>query len=353
MSQPENQAVWLNASKAPLEVGPAPYTNPGPGQLVVKNAAIGINPIDWLKQFLGENILPHIKYPTIFGEDIAGTVVAVGEGVTRFKVGDRVLAVAGLIPSNNTPEGAFQLYTVAREWLTTPLPDGMTFEQGCVLPLALIVAGTGLFDPDYAGLDYPTVPARPKDGKRVVIVAGGASAVGGTGVQLASAAGYEVVSTSSPKNFDLVKSLGATSVVDYNAPDVAEQLLAAVKGKQLCGALSLGDGTPDYLADVLRRHDASGTAGPTKKFIARAEGKHSVEEGGDVDVKFILISPPVIGPQTHLRPLFEDYLPKALANGQFEPRPKPQVVGKGLDKIQGAFETLRKGVSATKIVVQL
>lgn len=346
---PENQAAWLNESKATLVVGPAPYTPPGPGQLVVRNAAIGINPIDWLKQFLGENILPHIRYPTIFGEDVAGTVVAVGEGITRFKVGDRVLAVAGLIPSNSTPEGAFQHYTVAREWLTTALPPNISFEQGCVLPLALIVAGLGLFGKDYMGLDLPTVPARAQDPsrRRVVIVAGGASAVGGTAVQLATHAGYEVISTSSPKNFELVKSLGATHVIDYHDTDVADQLLNAVKGSELVGALSLGDGTADYLATVLNSHQ-----GPVNKFIARAEGKHNVPEDGEVNVKFILISPPVIGPETPLRPIFEDYLSKAL-EGQFVPRPTPEVVGKGLDQIQSALETLRKGVSAKKIVVQL
>lgn len=348
---PENQAAWLIASKAtPLEVGPAPYTPPGPGQLVVRNAAIGINPIDWLKQFLGDSILPHIRYPTIFGEDVSGTVIAIGEGVTRFRVGDRVLAVAGLIPSNNTPEGAFQLYTVVREWLTTPLPSHISFEQGCALPLALIVAGLGLFGKDYLGLDLPTVPARPADGSRVVIIAGGASSVGGTAVQLAAAAGYEIISTSSPKNFDLVKSLGAAHVVDYNSPTLADELLAAVRGRQLVGALSLGDGTADYLATVLKSHEGPG---PTKKFIARAEGKHSVEEGGEVEVKFILVSPVVIGAETPLRPIFEEYLSGALAEGHFVPRPKPEVVGRGLDKIQDALEVLRKGVSAKKIVVQV
>ncbi|THV93746.1 GroES-like protein [Aureobasidium pullulans] len=321
---PENQAAWLNASKSALEVGPAPYTHPGPDQLVIRNAAIGINPIDWLKQSLGEGILPHIRYPTIFGEDIAGTVVATGEGVTRFHVGDRVFAVAGLIPSNNTPEG-------------------------CALPLALIVAGLGLFGKEYLGLDLPTVPARPKDEIRpgAIIIAGGASAVGGTAVQLASQAGYEVISTSSPKNFDLVKTLGAAQVVDYHSPTITDDLRQAVQGRELVGAFSLGDGTADYLADVLNSHE-----GPVNKFIARAEGKHDVPEEGDVVVKFILISPQVIGPDTPLRPIFEDCLRKAL-DGQFVPRPTPEVVGKGLDHIQNAMDVLRKGVSAKKTVVQL
>lgn len=92
--------------------------------------------------------------------------------------------------------------------------------------------------------------------------------------------------------------------------------------------------------------------GPVNKFIARAEDKHDVPEEGDVVVKFILISPQVIGPDTPLRPIFGDYLPKAL-DGQFVPRPTPEVVGKVLDQIQNAMDVLRKGVSAKKIVVQL
>lgn len=260
-----------------------------------------------------------------------------------------MFAVASLIPSNNTPGIAFQLYTVAREWLTCHLPPNVSFEQGCALPLALVVAGLGLFGKEYLGLDLPTVPARPKDETRLraVIIAGGASAVGGTAVQLASQAGYEVISTSSPKNFDLVKTLGAAQVVDYHSPTITDDLRQAVQGRELVGAFSLGDGTADYLADVLNSHE-----GPVNKFIARAEGKHDVPEEGDVVVKFILISPQVIGPDTPLRPIFEDYLPKAL-DGQFVPRPTPEVVGKGLDQIQNAMDVLRKGVSAKKIVVQL
>ncbi|GIJ90414.1 hypothetical protein Asppvi_009368 [Aspergillus pseudoviridinutans] len=327
-SEPSSLADRLQSR--PPRGRPSALHPPGVGQLGIRNAAIGIDPIDWSKKFLGDGILPHIRYPTICGEDVAGTVIAVGEGVTRFRVGDRILAVAGLIPSNNTPEGAFQLYTVVRECPHRRRPD--------------------LFGKDYLGLELPTVPARPADGSRVAIIAGGASSVGGTAVQLAAAAGYHIVSTSSPNNFDLVKSLGAAHVVDYNSPTVADELLAAVRGRQLVGALSLGDGTADYLAAVLKSHEGPG---PTKKFIARDEGKHSVEEGGEVEVKFILISPEVIGAETPVRPIFEEYLPRALEEGQFVPRPTPEVVGRGLDKIQDALEVLRKGVSAKRIVVQL
>lgn len=354
---PVNQAAWLPASKVtPLEVGSAPYTPPGPGQLVVKNSALGINPVDWVKQMLGDVMLPHIRYPVVLGEDVAGTIIAVGEGVTRFKTGDRVLAVASVIPSNNSAEGGFQLYTVAREWFTTLLPEHISFEQACVLPLALLTASLGLFGKDYLGLDLPTVPKRPTPdsthGKpsRAVIVWGGASAVGSTAIQLAVSAGYEVLSTSSPQNFEYVKRLGAAHVFDYKSHTVADDLLAAVRGRQLCGCYAIGDGTADILAKVLTQHEGSGS---TKMLIARAEGKHSVEEGSGVGVKFILIDPPTIGPQSSLRPIFEDYLPRALMERQFVPAPEPQVVGKGLEKVQDAFMVHKQGVSAKKIIVTL
>jgi NADPH:quinone reductase-like Zn-dependent oxidoreductase len=353
---PQNQAAWLPESKAiPLVVGPSPFPTPGPGQLVVLNSALGINPVDYLKQMLGDVMLPHIRYPTVLGEDVSGTVVAVGEGVTRFSVGDRVLAVACAITSNAPSEGGYQLYTVVREWLTTPLPEHISFEQACVLPLALITASLGLFGKEYLGLDIPTVPTTPAistDGKtsRVVIIAGGASAVGGTAVQLAASAGYEVVSTSSPKNFDHVKRLGATHVFDYKSDTIVDDLSAAVRGRQLCGCYSFGDGTADVFAAVLAKHEG---AGPTKMLIARAEGKHSVDSDSGVEVKFILINPTVIGPESPVRPIFEEFLPRALAERQFVPAPEPQVVGKGLDKIQDAYLIHKQGVSAKKIVVAL
>ncbi|KAK4064519.1 hypothetical protein Trihar35433_8036 [Trichoderma harzianum] len=351
MSQsPENKAAWLPASKVtPLEIGPAPYTAPGPRQIVVKNAALGINSVDWAKQLLGEGLLGYITYPFILGEDVAGTVVEVGEGVKRFSVGDRVVATASAISVNNTAEGGFQLYTPIREWMAAPLPDSISFEQASVLPLAILTASHGLFDTDYLGLDLPTVPARQPNGKRAVVITGGASVVGSTAIQLAVSAGYDVVSTASPKNFGYVKALGAKHVFDYKSDTVVDDISAAVKGLHLAGGYSIGDNSVKLLADVLAKHE-----GPsTNKFIALAGGQGESTNDPSIEVKFILLGPDSVGPDSITGKVYTDFLPDALAKGQFVPAPDATVVGKGLEKIQEAFGIHMQGVSAKKIVVSL
>lgn len=92
---PENHAAWLVAKQTPLEVKAAPYTAPRPDEIVVRNHAIAINPIDWIKQCSGNMLFSWIEYPFVLGSDLAGEVVEVGTGVTRFKVGDRVLGPRG------------------------------------------------------------------------------------------------------------------------------------------------------------------------------------------------------------------------------------------------------------------
>lgn len=114
---PRNQAAWIPAKKAlSLTVGDAPYTSPGPGQVVVKNGAVGINPFDWALQYQGGMQAAHLKYSMVLGIDVAGTIVEVGPNVTGFKVRDRVACSAFSIAKefNNPAEGAFQLYTVIR-----------------------------------------------------------------------------------------------------------------------------------------------------------------------------------------------------------------------------------------------
>jgi NADPH:quinone reductase-like Zn-dependent oxidoreductase len=85
-----NQAAWINAPKArPLSVEPAPNAKPGPGEVVIKNAYIAINPVDWKVQ---EYSPAFQTYPNILGRDVAGEIVEVGPDITRLTVGQRVIA---------------------------------------------------------------------------------------------------------------------------------------------------------------------------------------------------------------------------------------------------------------------
>lgn len=88
MSAPKNQAAWLTKVDTPLEVSDAPLPTAGPGEIVVKNAAVAINPLDFSMQATGRFVK---DLPTILGSDVAGEVYEVGPDVQRFKKGDRVI----------------------------------------------------------------------------------------------------------------------------------------------------------------------------------------------------------------------------------------------------------------------
>lgn len=85
---PKNQAAWLVKAGSPLELGDAPLPTAGLGELVIKNAAIAINPLDCHMQVSGIFVQ---QWPAIFGCDIAGEVYEVGKDVERFKAGDHVI----------------------------------------------------------------------------------------------------------------------------------------------------------------------------------------------------------------------------------------------------------------------
>jgi NADPH:quinone reductase-like Zn-dependent oxidoreductase len=85
---PTNQAAWLIEAGTPLKIGEAPMPTAGPGEIVVKNAAVAINPLDCHMQDIGVFVQ---QFPAIFGCDVAGEVYEVGAGTERFKKGDRVI----------------------------------------------------------------------------------------------------------------------------------------------------------------------------------------------------------------------------------------------------------------------
>jgi NADPH:quinone reductase-like Zn-dependent oxidoreductase len=374
MTTPANSAAWLGPKHAPLAVGPAGYTRPGPNEIVVRNHAVAINPLDWILQQVGTIIYSWITYPFVIGSDVAGQVVEVGEAVTRFAVGDRVLGFAtGTDKDENTSSaGAFQLYTVVRERLASPIPDDLSFAQASVLPLALSTAACGLFQEKQLGLQHPS--ANPVPTGTTLLVWGGSTSVGANAIQLAVAAGYEVITTASPRNADYVTKLGASRVVDYTSPTAVAELIAAFAGKTLAGAIAIGTGSSERCAEVVSACEGN-------RFIALASTPASFDSVGDGRGRTLRLarvmlrigsSTAALLLKTRLKGIrtstiwgsalkndevstliYETFLPSALAEGRFVAAPEAVVVGHGLESVQHALDTQRGGVSARKIVVTL
>ncbi len=371
---PSNSAVWLPAKRAGLEVRPAPYTPPRENEIVVKNRVVAINPLDWLTQSMGDIFFPWIKYPFIAGSDVAGEVVEVGTAVSRFRVGDRVLghAVGADKKRNSSAEGAFQEYTVLLAHMASPIPDAMAYENAAVLPLTLSTAACGLFQKDQLALQHPSAHPEPKG--KTLIVWGGSTSLGSNAIQLAVAAGYEVIATASPKNFDYVKRLGAAQVFDYRSRTAVRDIIKALDRRLIAGALAIGVGSTGACLDIV--HACKGnkfvsiaTAPvpfdkapngrrrtlwliPTMaRMIAATAGMTIKAKTRGIRTKFIFgttLFDNEVGPM-----IYAEFLPSALADGRYVAAPDPLVVGRRLDQIPAALEAQKKGVSAKKLVVAL
>ena len=371
---PTNQAAWLTARQSKLEVKSAPYTPPGDHEIVVHNRAVAVNPIDWIKQAGGDFLFSWIKYPFVIGSDVAGEVVEVGKAVSRFRVGDRVLGHAvGMDKKRNRPaEGAFQSYTVLLAHMASPIPDAMSFESAAVLPLGLSTAACGLFQKDQLALQHPSMT--PKPAGKTLLVWGGSTSVGSNAIQLAAAAGYEVITTASPANFDYVRKLGASRVFDYHGPSVVQDVIAAFEGKTIAGALAIGSGSAMACLDVVGacKGDKFVSMATFPISFARIAGGKSVllqllpqfpgmfafnasmflkSRARGIGTKFIFGT--TLMDNEVSRIIYGDFLPQAMAQGRYVAAPDPQIVGSGLGDVQAGLDAQRKGVSAKKVVITL
>jgi NADPH:quinone reductase-like Zn-dependent oxidoreductase len=185
---PTNTAAWVPGPKLSLQVKEAPYTRPLANEIVIKNGAVAVNPLDWIKRDMGELMFDWIKYPFIFGTDVAGEVVEIGSSVTRFKIGDRVLGYAlGMNKKTvGSAKSGFQTYTVLADHMTSAIPVNLSFEKAAVIPLGLSTAACGLFQEDQLGLELPSVPRSRAGNGKTLIVWGGSTSVGVNAIQVNS-----------------------------------------------------------------------------------------------------------------------------------------------------------------------
>ena len=364
---PTNAAAWIPARNAALEVRPAPLPEPGPGQIVVRNHAIAVNPLEWIIQVAGRVAYTWLKYPFVLGADAAGEVVAVGPEVTRFRVGDRVLglAVGTDKDANSSAQGTFQHYTLFEERLTSPIPESLSYVDASVLPLGLSTAASALFQSSHLALNHPSDHPAPTG--ETLLVWGGSTSVGSNAVQLGVAAGYDVITTASPRNADRLKQLGASEVFDYRSPTAEAEIIRALSERTLAGALAVGSGSAAACVRIA-------AAARGNRFVSMATPPVTFENGFSltrtlpgmvggmarlqlsarrrgVKIRFVIGSD--LKKNEVADVIFRDFLPTALAEGRYLPAPQASVVGTSLADLQPALDLQRKGVSAAKLVVTL
>lgn len=205
-------AIAITTPGGPMVLKPEKRPVPAPkaGEVLVRVAAAGVNRPDVLQRKgaypppPGASDLP--------GLEVAGEIAAVGEGVTRWRLGDRVCAL--------TPGGGYAEYCIAPASNCLPVPAGYTFTEAAAIPETYFTVWHNVFQ--RAGLD---------EGE-TLLVHGGTSGIGTTAIQLAAKSGAYVIATAGSKEkCDACLSLGADRAINYHEEDFVEAVREATNGK--------------------------------------------------------------------------------------------------------------------------
>jgi NADPH:quinone reductase-like Zn-dependent oxidoreductase len=177
-------------------------------EVLISVKAIGINPVDYKARAIEDvlNSLTGEQRPAIIGWDVSGTIIAIGNNITKFKIGDNVFGMINFPGSGN----AYAEFVAAPEDHLVKIPKNISFEEAAATTLAAVTA-------------LQALKPRVKKSDRVLIHAG-SGGVGHFAIQIAKSLGAYVITTSSAKNKDFVLSLGADEHIDYGSQKFEEIL---------------------------------------------------------------------------------------------------------------------------------
>lgn len=228
-----------------------PRPTPKPDEILVQVHAAGLNPIDnMIPKGMFKPIL-RLQLPATLGSDLAGVVVEVGNRVTRFKPGDEVFASIFDLGT-----GALAEFAVVPESAAALKPPNLDFVQAASIPMVALTSWQALKE-----------RARVKPGQKVFIPAG-SGGIGTFAIQLAKYLGVKVGTTTSSGNMDLVRSLGADEVVDYNK----QQFETVLRDYDAVLATIRGDAIEKSLGILRRESAVVSLVGPPDAAFARARG---------------------------------------------------------------------------------
>ncbi len=245
---------------------------PGPGEVLIRIRATSVNPVEWkIREGHLARLFP-CSFPLILGWDAAGTIAAVGEGVTGFAIGDRVWSYCR---KSDIQWGTYAEYVTMAADAVAPMPANLSFAEASTIPLVGLTAWQTLFD---------VAAIRP--GQSVLIHAG-AGGIGSLAVPLAKWAGATVIATARAANHDYVRALGADHVIDYSTEDFAAATKALVPE-----GVDMVFGTVG--GEVLTRSYAVVKPGGILVSITDKTDKEAAERFG-IRVKYVFVQPN--GPQ--------------------------------------------------------
>jgi NADPH:quinone reductase-like Zn-dependent oxidoreductase len=273
-------------------------------------------------------------------------VVTTGAGVKRFSSGDNVAVIRAESTLSDARFGAFQQYALACADSTSKLLPATTLVAGAatILNLATVASALTVF----LGLDRPALTSSAgRNGKKVLIY-GGSSSSGGLAIRYATAAGYEVVTTSSPKNYDFVVSLGPVIVIDHTQPanKVVGDLWEHGPYHKILDTIGLPPVT-----NIMTEYLSSIGGGSYNSLVPLLGGENPVPD--NVERKFESYGWVYDQPQhKELREWFYNKLvPQGLATETIIPT-RAQWVKGGLEKTQSALDLMDRGeVSGHKLVM--
>ncbi|MDO6442303.1 zinc-dependent alcohol dehydrogenase family protein [Marinobacter sp. 2_MG-2023] len=301
------------------------------GQVIVRVAATSINTVDTMIRQMGKDLPLSPDLPAVLGMDFAGTIEAIGEGVTGFARGDEVYGCAGGLADL---QGALAEFMPADARLIAHKPKSLTMREAAALPLVGITAFEGL---QRAGV---------KAGQNV-LVHGGTGGVGHVAVQLAKHFGATVYSTASgEKAFDIVKSYGATPI-DYKTETVADYVEAHTSGvgfDVVFDSVGGGNMTNSFDAAALNGH-VSTTVALVELDLTPAHFK-----GLSIHVVFMLI--PMLHDhhrEAHGKILAQ--LAQIVDQGGIKPLLDEQAFS--LSEVGKAYDRLTSGQAIGKVVVEI
>ncbi|MEM8831118.1 MAG: zinc-binding dehydrogenase [Cyanobacteria bacterium P01_G01_bin.19] len=193
-----------------LHLAQMPKPQPSKGEVRVKVRAVGLNPADY--KFMQRGFRTW-NYPFIPGLDVAGIIDAIGADVLDWRIGDPIY-----YHGDFSKLGGFAEWAITTAHTIAPLPQNLSFTEAAALPCAGFTAYQVLYHKLHI------------QSGQTILIHGGAGGVGGFAVQLAALEGLQVISTSSPCNFEWVRQLGARTVLDYNQDDIPSKVKEITNG---------------------------------------------------------------------------------------------------------------------------